>query len=183
MCRKRRARFLFVSLLSGPLAACSQGGWDPGHPDGGADLSAAGDLAGADLAAGPDLWGPPDQATPADLAGPSADQCLEGWRMFDGRCPGPVIYRSYVGNGCRGTTGWFIEGLNFQVEQHNVGIADYGPQSFGANGNQKHWNDISTTRLCVTVSAGAKSAWVAHTIYVVNPDGKMSNAVVVEDRL
>lgn len=182
MSRQQRARFRFVSLLLAPLAACSQGGWEPGHPDGGADLAPA----GADLSAGLDLQGMPDLASPADLAVPSAAQCLEDWRLHGGRCPGPVIYASYIANGCRNTTGWFIEGLNFQVEQRNGGggIADYGPQAFGAaDGNQKHWNDLTVSRLCVTIPYSARNNWLYHSIYVVNPDGKMSNAVVVESRL
>jgi hypothetical protein len=103
--------------------------------------------------------------------------------MYMGACPAPIISDSYVGMGCVGTTGWFIDGDNFQLLQHNMGIADYGPQSFGANGNQMDWNVITTTQLCVTVAAAAAGAWVGHTIYVVNPDGKMSNSVVVQNRL
>ncbi len=119
----------------------------------------------------------------AIVDGPTADECLEGWAAYDGGCPAPTITDSYVGNGCVGTTGWFVDGANFQVRQHNTGVADDGPQSFGANGNQMMWNVITTTQLCVTVSAGAKDAWVGHTIYVVNPDGKSSNSVIVGDRL
>lgn len=114
---------------------------------------------------------------------PTPAQCLEGWPSLNGRCAAPAITASYVGNGCVGTTGWFIEGSNFELERHNVGIADYGPQSFGANGDQKHWNVITPNLLCVAVYAGYKSSWVGHTIYVKNPDGKTSNSVVVQDRL
>jgi len=173
-----------VSLLSLPLlGACSRGGYEP-SADGAtaADLSVlAVDQAMAtstDAAQAQDLSDPPDL-----VMGPTAEQCLEGWRMYPGNCPGPQITESHVGNGCAGTTGWFIEGKNFQLEKHNMGIADYGPQSIGANGDQKHWNVITTTRLCVTVSAAAKAAWVGHTIYVINPDGKKSNSVVVKDLL
>lgn len=174
-------RALFF-LVMAPMVACSRGGYEP-SPDAGPlpDLAA---LATADLATSADAAQPPDLTPPADLTpGPTADQCLEGWRMYGGACPAPEITSSYVATGCVGTSGWFIDGKNFQLEQRNTGIADYGPQSFGANGNQKHWNVITTTRLCVTISAGAKSAWVGHTIYVKNPDGKTSNSVVVQDRL
>ena len=88
-----------------------------------------------------------------------------------------------MASGCVGTTGWFVMGSNFQVAQHNSGIADYGPQSIGANGDQRSWNVITTGELCVTISAAAKAAWVAHTIYVKNPDGKTSNSVIVTDLL
>lgn len=115
--------------------------------------------------------------------GPSAALCLEGWADYAGACPAPTISSSYVASGCAGTTGWFVIGSNFQVQQHNTGTADYGPQSFGANGDQKIWNVITTGELCVTISATAKSAWVGHTIYVKNPDGKTSNAVTVTDLL
>lgn len=171
------------------LAGCSSHGGDVRNADGGPpDLAASG---GTDLAAGRDLATVGDAATVADSAlavdltpsGPTADQCLEGWRMYGGACPAPTITQSYVGNGCVGTAGWFVEGQNFQLEQHNMGIADYGPQSFGANGNQKHWNIITTTKLCVTVAAAFKDTWVGHTIYVKNPDGKASNSVVVQDKL
>ncbi len=125
-----------------------------------------------------------DAATGLDAAlGPSAAACLEGWADYAGTCPAPVITSSYVASGCAGTTGWFVNGSNFQVEQHNTGIADYGPQSIGANGDQKSWNVITTTQLCVTVAASAKAAWVGHTIYVKNPDGKTSNSVTVTDLL
>ena len=122
--------------------------------------------------------------TSTDTAiGPSAAACLEGWASYAGTCPAPQITSSYVAAGCSGTTGWFVLGSNFQVEQHNTGIADYGPQSFGANGDQKIWNVITTGQLCVTISAASKAAWVGHTIYVKNPDGKTSNAVTVADLL
>ena len=112
---------------------------------------------------------------------PTPEQCLKGWRELD--CPAPSISASYVGHGCVGTTGWFIEGNYFQHEKDNTGIADYGPQSIGANGNQRHWNIITPTKLCVTVAAAFKSTWVGKTIHVKNPDSKTSNSVVVEDRL
>ena len=165
------------------FAGCSQGGYVPNNAaDGGAvDLAVTLDAAAGvkDGAAAVDAATAPDLAVP----GPTAAQCLEGWRTYGGTCPAPTITESYVGNGCVGTTGWFIEGTNFQLEMHNTGIADYGPQSFGANGNQKNWNVITPTKLCVTVFAGYKSTWVGHTIYVKNPDGKMSNSVVVTDKL
>jgi hypothetical protein len=120
---------------------------------------------------------------PKVVVAPTPAQCLEGWPTLNGQCAAPVISASYVADGCVGTTGWFVEGANFELRQHNVGIADYGPQSFGANGNQENWNVITSNKLCVTVYAGFKSSWVGHTIYVQNPDGKTSNSVVVQDRL
>jgi hypothetical protein len=126
-----------------------------------------------------DATPPPDSGVPP---GPTPDECLEGWRQLPARaCPAPVIERSYVSEGCLGTTGWFVEGANFQHRQHNVGIADYGPQSIGANANQQHWNVIRPELLCVTIAASSRNAWVAHEIYVINPDGQRSNAVVVQD--
>jgi hypothetical protein len=80
-----------------------------------------------------------------------------------------------------GTTGWFVEGANFQLRQRNVGIADVGPQSIGANANQQHWNVIRPELLCVTIAASGRDTWVGHEIYVINPDGQRSNAVVVQD--
>lgn len=164
------------------LAACSSGGaitpaldLAPAAPDQAAPA--------ADLGRPGDLTSPQDQATPDLAPTPTPAQCLEGWRMYNGACPAPIITESYVANGCVGTSGWFIDGANFQLEQRNMGIADYGPQSFGANGNQKHWNVITPTRLCVTVAAGAAGTWVGKTIYVKNPDGKTSNSVVVSNRL
>jgi hypothetical protein len=160
------------------------GGSDSGGGGGGGDGSApdAGGGTNVDAAAdGPFV--PVLDAAPDAPVGPTAQQCLMGWASYAGACPAPIITSSYVGNGCVGTTGWFIEGQNFQFEKDKVGFADYGPQSIGANGNQKHWNVITTTLLCVTVSAAAKGAWVGHTIHVVNPDGKASNAVVVQDKL
>jgi hypothetical protein len=116
--------------------------------------------------------------------GPTPDECLDDWAEYDGGCAAPTITDSYVGNGCEGTTGWFVDGTNFQLRQHNVGVADYGPQSFGANGNQMNWNEITPTQLCVTVAASSTdTTWTGHTIYVVNPDGKMSNSVVVTNKL
>lgn len=181
----RGRSLLAVTMLAG--VACSRGGYE-GMSDGAlpedlttsmtTDMSTSAADGASDGAMGPDLLAPPDLQP-----GPTAAQCLEGWRKYGGACPAPQISASYVANGCVGTTGWFVDGQNFQLEMHNVGIADYGPQSFGANGDQKHWNVITTTRLCVTVSAAAKSAWVGHTIYVKNPDGKSSNSVVVQDRL
>lgn len=169
-------------LLALLLAGCSRGGLDDSDRGELADLAAPPerDLAGdvADLRAGPDLAAPPDLT-----ALPTAEQCLEGWRNYGGRCPAPTISESYVGRDCVGTTGWFILGSNFQLEQHNTGIADYGPQSFGANGNQKHWNIITPTKLCVTVAAQFADTWVGKTIYVKNPDGKQSNSVVVTNKL
>jgi hypothetical protein len=136
---------------------------------------------------GPDGDGDEDDTCvpppPPPATAPTPAQCLEGWSTLNGQCAAPTITSSYVANGCVGTTGWFVEGNNFELERHNVGIADDGPQSFGANGNQKHWNVITPTKLCVTVSATFKSVWVGQTIYVKNPDGKASNSVVVEDRL
>ena len=179
-----------MAIGTGSLVACgaahgedfesADAGADSGHkwPSSGGD---SGTKSGGDGAAGET-----DGAVLPDGAiaiGPTADDCLEGWAAYDGGCPAPVITDSYVGNGCVGTTGWFVDGANFQLRQHNTGIADYGPQSFGANGDQMNWNVITTTQLCVTVSAGAKAAWVGHTIYVVNPDGKSSNSVVVGDKL
>lgn len=136
--------------------------------------------AAPDLDAGaPDALAPPDSGTPP---GPTPDECLEGWRQLPpGACAAPVIERSYVSEGCLGTTGWFVEGANFQHRQHNVGVADYGPQSIGANSNQQHWNVIRPELLCVTVAASSRNAWVGHEIYVINPDGQRSNAVVVQD--
>lgn len=123
------------------------------------------------------------EASSDSALGPSAAVCLEGWAGYAGTCPAPQITSSYVASGCVGTTGWFVVGSNFQVEQRNTGTADDGPQSIGANGDQKMWNVITTTQLCVTISAAAKAAWVGHTVYVKNPDGKTSNAVIVTDLL
>ena len=181
---------VFAIGAAGPIACAAAhgdgfdtadgGGEDSGHvwPSGGKDGGAGATTKdGAAISIDGSVGG--DSA----ISGPTADECLEGWASYDGGCPAPVITDSYVGNGCVGTTGWFVDGANFQLRQHNTGIADYGPQSFGANGNQMNWNVITTTQLCVTVSAGAKDAWVGHTIYVVNPDGKSSNSVVVGDKL
>ncbi len=142
----------------------------------------------SDTSAPPDTDLPADTDLPVDTdlpedTGPSAEDCFTDWADFAGTCSAPVISSSWVGNGCVGTTGWFIEGDNFQFRQDNDGIADYGPQSMGANGNQMHWNVITPTLLCVTVFAGFKDTWVDHEIYVVNPDGKASNSVVVQDYL
>jgi hypothetical protein len=194
-------RLRFLVPLASLAVACAAGGSDElgaggtpatdpsiGAPSSGGASTSSGapspssdaGAPGADAATGDGASTTVPEAAPP---GPTAQQCLEGWQGYAGACPAPIIASSYVGNGCVGTTGWFIEGQNFQLEQHNVGIADYGPQSFGANGNQKHWNVISTTMLCVTVYAGYKSSWVGHTIHVVNPDGKSSNSVVVQDKL
>lgn len=115
------------------------------------------------------------------FANPSPLECLDGWRHLS--CPAPVIYRSYIGDDCMGTSGWFIVGENFQHEgPSGPSTADYGPRSFGANGNQKHWNVITPRQLCVTVGAGpGDTTWTGHTIYVENPDGQQSNSVVVEN--
>lgn len=144
------------------------------------DAGAAPADATADLDAAPTLdTGALDALAPP---GPTPDECLEGWRQLPtGSCPAPIIERSYVSEGCVGTTGWFVEGANFQLRQRNVGVADDGPQSIGANGNQGHWNVIRPDLLCVTVSAGSRDSWVGHEIYVINPDGQRSNAVVVQD--
>jgi hypothetical protein len=124
----------------------------------------------------------PAKPTPPDSSVPTPAQCLDGWRSLD--CAAPIITNSYVSNGCANTTGWFIDGYNFEhLGPSGPNTADYGPQSFGANGNQSAWNVITPNRLCVTVAAGFSSAWVGHTVYVKNPDGKSSNSVVVADRL
>jgi hypothetical protein len=174
----------------GALGACAVGVdmVDPSlaDGDGGADDDAASSTTkdAGHRDSGAHDAGVHDASTGFDAAGgPSAAACLDGWADYAGTCPAPTITSSYVGNGCVGTTGWFVLGTNFQLEQHNTGIADYGPQSFGANGDQKSWNVITTTELCVTVAASAASAWVGHTIYVKNPDGKSSNAVTVTSLL
>lgn len=151
--------------------------WQPTWPSGKVEAGHAGDGATLEDAA---IVLPDGAILPT---GPTPDECLDDWATYDGGCAAPTITDSYVGSGCEGTTGWFIDGTNFQLRQHNSGIADYGPQSFGANGNQMNWNEITPTQLCVTVSAAASSAWVGHTIYVVNPDGKTSNSVVVSSKL
>lgn len=130
-------------------------------------------------AAPPDASEPPDSGLPP---GPTPAACLEGWRQLPpGSCAAPIIDRSYVTDGCVGTTGWFVEGANFQLEQRNVGIADYGPQSIGVNSSQRHWNVIRPDLLCVTISANGRGTWVGAEIYVINPDGQRSNAVTVQD--
>lgn len=149
------------------------------------DAGADGPDASERLDAAPTLDANALDAAALDAAAPtsrSPEECLEGWRQLPaGACAAPVIERSYVSEGCLGTTGWFVEGANFQHRQHNVGVADDGPQSIGANGNQQHWNVIRPELLCVTIAASARHAWVGHEIYVINPDGQRSNAVVVQD--
>lgn len=175
-----------------PLPGESRGETDPSDVavDGGAghDVGDGGEDGGGDAstsdASPPSDAGLGDASLPdAGPTGPTAAECLEGWASKAGACPAPVITASYVASGCVGHTGWFIEGQNFQLERRNVGIADYGPRSIGVNGNQRHWNVITPTLLCVTVSAASKGTWVGATIHVENPDGKTSNSVVVTDKL
>ena len=191
---------LFLSFLGSQGAGCSRGGApDPSDLSGGMsadpdlatpllDLSRGSDDAGAltDLAVRdlslPDL-AVLDLTLPPDLAGPTAAECFERWRMYGGTCPAPVITQAWAATtGCSGSNpGLFIEGMNFQLEMHNMGIADYGPQCLEGH-DQKHWNELTTTRLCVTMNATYALSFPGKRLSVRNPDGKVSNSVTIMRR-
>lgn len=183
---------LGVGLLVIGVAGCSRGGTpdDPGSPrrDGGIE-----DMA---LSSGDALFAPPDALVDAaaadllvadllvvDLAGPTAAMCYEGWRMYGGSCPAPIITSAWAATtGCVGANpGLFIEGMNFQLEKRNTGIADYGPQA-QEGFDQKHWNELTTTRLCVTMSSSYALSFPGKRLSVKNPDGKVSNSVTIDRR-
>ncbi|MFO0578838.1 MAG: hypothetical protein U1A78_32955 [Polyangia bacterium] len=171
---------------------CSRGGAPDPDPDlatpllldlarGSDDAGAPADLAVRDLSM-PDLL-LPDLTLPPDLAGPTAAECFERWRMYGGTCPAPVITQAWAATtGCSGgNPGLFIEGMNFQLEMRNMGIADYGPQCLEGH-DQKHWNELTTTRLCVTMNATYALSFPGKRLSVRNPDGKVSNSVTIMRR-
>jgi hypothetical protein len=126
-----------------------------------------------------------DLAPPADLLpGPSAADCFERWRMYGGSCPGPVITQAWAAvTGCSAGNqpGLFVEGMNFQLEMRNMGIADYGPQ--GREGwDQRHWNELTTTRLCITMNSAYALSFPGKPLSLKNPDGKISNSVIIQRR-
>lgn len=195
--RSRRPSVCLTLLLLLPHGGgCSRGGApDPSDLSDGTNRDP--DLATPlllDLARGSDDAGAPvdlavrdlavlDLTLPPDLAGPTAAECFERWRMYGGTCPAPVITQAWASTtGCSGSNpGLFIEGMNFQLEMRNMGIADYGPQCLEGH-DQKHWNELTTTRLCVTMNATYALSFPGKRLSVRNPDGKVSNSVTITRR-
>jgi hypothetical protein len=106
-----------------------------------------------------------DLTLPPDLAGPTAAECFERWRMYGGTCPAPVITQAWAATtGCSAGNhpGLFIEGMNFRLEMRNMGIADYGPQA-QEGFDQRHWNELTTTRLCVTMNVTYALTGLCHS--------------------
>lgn len=83
----------------------------------------------------------------------------------------------------RAVTGCFIEGQNFQFLRDNTGIADYGPKTLGPKGNHQHWNLLTPTKLCVTIGQAFIAGYVGKEVALLNPDGKTSNCVTIENHL
>lgn len=167
-------------------SACSRGG----APDRMEYTDAAVIDQSRSMTGGDDMVTPPDLtvrdlAPPADLlTGPTAAECFERWRMYGGSCPGPVITQAWASaTGCSSGNhpGLFIEGMNFQLEMRNMGIADYGPQARESH-DQKHWNELTTTRLCVTMNLTYAMSFPGKPLSVRNPDGKISNSVIIQRR-
>lgn len=167
-------------------SACSRGGApDRMEPPDAAlvDLSRA--MTGEDALFMPADLAERDLTPPADLtAGPTAADCFERWRMYGGSCPGPVITQAWASaTGCSAGNhpGLFVEGMNFQLEMRNMGIADYGPQG-RESWDQKHWNELTTTRLCITMNVTYALSFPGKPLSLRNPDGKISNSVIIQRR-
>lgn len=181
-----------LHLLSAALAvclgssACSRGGApDRMEPADAALVDMALATTGGDASFIPADLAERDLLPPADLStGPTAADCFERWRMYGGSCPGPVITQAWAAaTGCSAGNhpGLFVEGMNFQLEMRNMGIADYGPQ--GLEGwDQKHWNELTPTRLCVTMNVTYALSFPGKRLSLKNPDGKISNSVIIQRR-
>lgn len=173
-------RWLPLLLLLG----CSRGGVDGGDRDLASppvdpeDLAGA-DLLGADLAPGPDLRA-------ADLApgAPSELDCYYGWKAL-GTCPAPEISESFLASGCAGTTGVFVVGRYFQhgnqYESTN-GWMPHGPYAVTPKLSRDTWNWMTPRAVCITTNADA-TYWTNFEMQLRNPDGQLSNKVIVKNRI
>ena len=178
-------RSLLLVLLLGSSVGCSSGGAPNGPPGTPRDLAGGGegqDLSGGggDLGAGFDL--PPGE----DMTGsmPSDADCFTEWPRLS-TCPAPQITEAYLGNNCVGTTGVFVVGRYFQSGNKfwtSNGFMPYGPYALPSRLNRDTWNWLSPRLLCITTSADPAS-WTGFEMQLKNPDGQVSNAANVINRL
>lgn len=175
---------LLVLLLSSSLD-CSSGGAPngPGQPP--RDLTSGMDQ--PDLAGGPfDMPLGQDLQPGEDLTGsmPSDADCFTEWPRL-GTCPAPQITEAYLGNNCVGTTGVFVVGRYFQSGNKfwtSNGFMPYGPYALPTRLNRDTWNYLSPRLLCITTSADP-GTWTGFEMQLKNPDGQVSNAANVLNRL
>lgn len=112
---------------------------------------------------------------------PSEVQCFYEARALRS-CPAPQITAAYLGT-CGETQGLVIVGHFFQsVDRNNYpysGSATTGPTLSTRDTIRDTWNELTAQRMCAT---SGTYPGVGTAIEVRNPDGKLSNSVVVEDR-